>query len=73
MLTTSVAGSAVEEPFAISEEINFNKMNEDEREMILLELRKEMIQSAERLEFEKAAKIRDEIDNIEQNIESVIS
>ena len=73
MLTTSVAGSAYEEPFAISEEINFNKMNEDEREMILLELRKEMIQSAERLEFEKAAKIRDEIDNIEQNIESVIS
>ena len=73
MLTTSVAGSADEEPFAISEEINFNKMNEDEREMILLELRKEMIQSAERLEFEKAAKIRDEIDNIEQNIESVIS
>ena len=73
MLTTSVAGSADEEPFAISEEINFNKMNEDEREMILLELRKEMIQSAERLEFEKAAKIRDEIDNIEQNIESVVS
>ena len=73
MLTTSVAGSAYEEPFAISEEINFNKMNEDEREMILLELRKEMIQSAERLEFEKAAKIRDEIDNIEQNIESVVS
>ena len=73
MLTTSVAGSADEEPFAISEEINFNKMNEDEREMILLELRKEMIQSAERLEFEKAAKIRDEIDNIEQNIELVVS
>jgi len=73
MLTTSVAGSADEEPFAISEEINFNKMNEDEREMILLELRKEMIQSAERLEFEIAAKIRDEIDNIEQNIESVVS
>ena len=73
MLTTSVAGSADEEPFSISEEINFNKMNEDEREMILLELRKEMIQSAERLEFEKAAKIRDEIDNIEQNIESVVS
>ena len=73
MLTTSVAGSADEEPFAISEEINFNKMNEEEREMILLELRKEMIQSAERLEFEKAAKIRDEIDNIEQNIESVVS
>ena len=48
-------------------------MNEDEREMILLELRKEMIQSAERLEFEIAAKIRDEIDNIGQNIESVVS
>ena len=31
-----------------------------------------MIESAERLEFEKAAKIRDEIENIEKNLESVV-
>ena len=36
------------------------------------EVRKEMIESAERLEFEKAAKIRDEIENIEKNLESVV-
>ena len=72
MLTTSVANSAVEESFALSEEINFKEITKDEREMILLDLRKEMIESAERLEFEKAAKIRDERENIEQNIESVV-
>tara|TARA_B100001245_G_scaffold123664_1_gene91053 strand:- start:647 stop:2650 length:2004 start_codon:yes stop_codon:yes gene_type:complete len=72
MLTTSVANSAVEESFSLSDEINFKEITKDEREMILLDLRKEMIESAERLEFEKAAKIRDEIENIEQNIESVV-
>ena len=72
MLTTSVANSAVEESFALSDEINFKELTKDEREMVLLDLRKEMIESAERLEFEKAAKIRDEIENIEQNIESVV-
>ena len=72
MLSTSVANSAVEESFSSPDEINFKGMTKDEREMILLDLRKEMIESAERLEFEKAAKIRDEIENIEQNIESVV-
>ena len=72
MLTTSVANSAVEESFALSDEINFKELTKDEREMVLLDLRKEMIESAERLEFEKAGKIRDEIENIEQNIESVV-
>ncbi len=72
MLSTSVANSADKESFSSPEEINFKGMTKDEREMILLDLRKEMIESAERLEFEKAAKIRDEIENIEQNIESVV-
>ena len=39
---------------------------------ILLDLRKEMIVLAEKLEFEKAAQLRDEIENIEKNIESVV-
>ena len=46
-------------------------MTSDEREMILLELRKEMIKAAENLDFEKAAKIRDEIDNIEISVKKV--
>jgi len=55
----------------ISEELDFKKMTSDEREMILLELRKEMIKAAENLDFEKAAKMRDEINNIEKNIKKV--
>ena len=70
MLTTSVAGS-FEEDDTYLQDLDFNEMTEDEREMILLELRKEMIESAEKLDFEKAAKIRDEIDNIEKNIKVV--
>ena len=71
MLTTSVAGSFEEDDNTVSQDLDFNQMTEDEREMILLELRKEMIGSAEKLDFEKAAKIRDEIDNIEKNIKAV--
>ena len=47
-------------------------MTKSEKEMILLDLRKEMIELAEKLEFEKAAQLRDEIENIEKNIESVV-
>ena len=52
----------------IIEKHSMYKISEDEREMILLQLRKEMIGSAEKLDFEKAAKIRDEIENIEKYI-----
>ena len=47
-------------------------MTKSEKEMILIDLRKEMIELAEKLEFEKAAQLRDEIENIEKNIESVV-
>ena len=70
MLSTSVAGS-MENDNIISEELDFKKITSDEREMILLELRKEMIKAAENLDFEKAAKMRDEINNIEKNIKKV--
>ena len=72
MLSTSVAGSFEDNDNIISQDMDFNNMTEDEREMIMLELRKEMIKSAEKLDFEKAAKIRDELDNIEKNIKSVV-
>ena len=68
MLSTSVAGSFKDDDNTMSKDLDFNKISEDEREMILLQLRKEMIGSAEKLDFEKAAKIRDEIENIEKYI-----
>jgi excinuclease UvrABC helicase subunit UvrB len=36
--------------------------------MILIELRKAMLVSAEKLEFEKAASIRDEIEEFEKDL-----
>ena len=72
MITTSVAGEDIEENVSASDKINFNEMTKVEKEMILLDLRKEMIELAEKLEFEKAAQLRDEIENIEKNIESVV-
>ena len=72
MITTSVAGEDIEENVSVADKINFNEMTKSEKEMILLDLRKEMIELAENLEFEKAAQLRDEIENIEKNIESVV-
>ena len=41
--------------------------------MILIELRKAMLESAENLEFEKAAKIRDEIGEFEKDLGIIVS
>jgi excinuclease ABC subunit B len=73
MITTSVAGEDIEENVSASDKINFNEMTKVEKEMILLDLRKEMIELAENLEFEKAAQLRDEIVNIENNIGLVVT
>ena len=52
----------------IPNDINFQDITMKDRENILLELRKEMITCAENLDFEKAAKIRDEIENFEKSM-----
>ena len=67
MLSTSVAGSAKEDEIILKDQ-NFEDMTLQDRENILLELRKEMINSAENLDFEKAAKLRDEIDSFEKSM-----
>ena len=67
MLSTSVAGSAKEDETILKDQ-NFEDMTLQDRENILLELRKEMINSAENLDFEKAAKLRDEIDSFERSM-----
>ena len=67
MLSTSVAGSAKEDEIMLKDQ-NFEDMTLQDRENILLELRKEMINSAENLDFEKAAKLRDEIDSFERSM-----
>ena len=71
MITTSVAGEDIEENVSVSDKINFNELTKPEKEMILLDLRREMIELAEKLEFEKAAQLQTKL-KIEKNIESVV-
>ena len=68
MLSTSVAGSEKEDKMILNDQ-NFEDMTLQDRKNILLELRKEMINSAENLDFEKAARLRDEIDSFEGSLE----
>ena len=67
MLSTSVVGDEKGDEI-ISNDVNFQDITMQDRENILLELRKEMITCAENLDFEKAAKIRDEIENFEKSM-----
>ena len=72
LLSTSVAGSDKDEKL-ISIDSEFQDMTIQDRENILIELRKEMIKSAENLDFEKAAKLRDEIERFEDSAEEAIN
>ncbi|MFL3013050.1 MAG: helicase-related protein, partial [Candidatus Neomarinimicrobiota bacterium] len=67
MISTSVVGDKNDDE-NLPNDVNFNDITMQDRENILLELRKEMITSAENLDFEKAAKIRDEIERFEKII-----
>ena len=71
MDSTSVADSM--EDGSEDREIVVDKihMSTDDKTIILEELRKAMLVSAEQLEFEKAAKIRDEIIEFEKDLENV--
>ena len=66
MTSTAVADSMHEDDeFVVPSHIG-EQLPDDEKEMILIELRKTMMEAAEKLEFEKAAKIRDELDEFEK-------
>ena len=66
MTSTAVADSMHEDDeFVVPSHIG-EQLPDDEKEMILIELRKTMMEAAEKLEFEKAAKIRDELEEFEK-------
>ena len=65
MISTSVADSKQDDEFVVNSHIG-DQLPDGEKEMILIELRKSMMKAAEKLEFEKAAKIRDEIEIFEK-------
>ena len=65
MISTAVADSTHDDEFVVNSHIG-DQLPDSEKEMILIELRKSMMEAAEKLEFEKAAKIRDEIEIFEK-------
>ena len=68
MTSTAVADSRHDKKDVYVPGYDKDHLPEAEKQMILLELRKAMLESAEKLEFEKAAKIRDEIEEFEKDL-----
>ncbi len=67
--STVVAGSKIEEKAITFPDYDKNHMSTEDKELILSELNKSMLDAADSLEFEKAAKIRDEILGFEKEFE----
>ncbi len=72
MVSTSVADSAHNEEILNTPAFRKDQMSNLDREMILVELRKAMLEHAENMEFEQAARIRDEIEEFEKEMEITV-
>ena len=66
--STSVANSIENKDEVFVPIANREQITKEDKEMILEELRKAMLVAAEQLEFEKAARIRDEINDFETDL-----
>ena len=69
MISTAIANSSIDDKttFKIEDFIDY-KLTENNSEMILVDLHKKMIEYADNLDFENAAKVRDEIENIQKSL-----
>ena len=72
MVSTAVADSAHNEEILTAPAFRKDQMSNLDREMILVELRKAMLEHAENMEFEQAARIRDEIEEFEKEMETTV-
>ena len=68
LISTAVADSRQKKEDVYVPGYDKAHLSEADKQMILIELRKAMLESAEHLEFEKAAKIRDEIEEFEKDL-----
>ena len=71
MSTTTVADSIKDgnyKPLKNRKSDDFSKMD---KQLAIDMMRKEMLEAAENLEFEKAAKLRDEIQKLEKELEGI--
>ena len=72
MVSTSVADNGNNEKFLTDPLFSKDQMSNMDREMILVEMRKVMLKHAENMEFEQAARIRDEIEEFEKAMETTL-
>jgi len=72
MVSTAVADSVHNEEILTAPTFRKDQMSNLDREMILVELRKAMLEHAENMEFEQAARIRDEIEEFEKELETTV-
>ena len=72
MVSTAVADSVHNEEILTAPAFRKDQMSNLDREMILVELRKAMLEHAENMEFEQAARIRDEIEEFEKEMETTV-
>ena len=68
LISTAVADSRQKKEDVYVPGYDKAHLPEADKQMILIELRKAMLESAEHLDFEKAAKIRDEIEEFEKDL-----
>ena len=73
MVSTSVADSMKDYNQDSVPSIDISQISNEDKEVILDELRKAMLNAAEELKFEKAAKIRDEITAFEKDLGIAVS
>ena len=66
--TTKVAESFSENEISIKRDIKTDKFLKEDKKIALEMIRQEMLEAAENLEFERAAVLRDEITNLEREI-----
>jgi len=72
MVSTSMADNGNNEKFLTDPLFSKDQMSDMDREMILVEMRKVMLKHAENMEFEQAARIRDEIEEFEKEMETTL-
>tara|TARA_Y100000590_G_scaffold470491_1_gene665684 strand:- start:962 stop:2962 length:2001 start_codon:yes stop_codon:yes gene_type:complete len=72
MVSTSMADNGNNEKFINDPLFSKDQMSDMDREMILIEMRKVMLKHAENMEFEQAARIRDEIEEFVKEMETTL-
>jgi excinuclease ABC subunit B len=68
MQATRVAESYKESEIEIKRDIATDKFLNEDKKIVVEMIREEMLEAAENLEFEKAAKLRDEMNKLEKEI-----